>query len=432
MNSFIFDKFIFDEDSLELSLYYQNQNPDISFKEVIKFSKDNLVEYDRAKLNGALELLFLVAGTSYFKAFPTANIKFNSINPTEEQMSFMASIYRDGLSQFIYENNLSLDVIPFSDYYLKTYNAQNRQKSSHQPEVKDILALESGGKDSLLTAALLKKNNIKFKPFNMPYGEDHPAILDQFDRSTSYADRKIDSKSLKVATEKGGFNGHVPITYITASIATVDAILHGQNWVLLSIAHEGDEPHAKIGDLDVNHQWSKTWQAEKLFSEYVYNYVAKDIVAGSPIRKYSELKVAELFVQYCWAEYSTSFSSCNNANYQQGASNTKLKWCVNCPKCANSYLLFAPFVEPNDLNSVMGSDMIADEKMEETFKGLLGIDGVMKPFECVGEIDELRLAYHMAQKRWGDEISKLKFGVPEPKFDYNELYDYNKAFDVLL
>ena len=95
-------------------------------------------------------------------------------------------------------------------------------------------------------------------------------------------------------------------------------------------------------------------------SNYIYKYLSQQIVVGSLIRKYSELKIAEMFVQKCWDRYGGEFSSCNKANYLQGAKNTKLKWCGNCPKCANSYLLFAPFVDPDQLNKVIGSDMLGE------------------------------------------------------------------------
>ena len=40
--------------------------------------------------------------------------------------------------------------------------------------------------------------------------------------------------------------------------------------------------------------------------------------------------------------------------------------------------------------------------------------------ECIGEIDELRLAYHMAQERGGYE--SLPFDVPKSDFDYMKVY----------
>jgi hypothetical protein len=42
---------------------------------------------------------------------------------------------------------------------------------------------------------------------------------------------------------------------------------------------------------------------------------------------------------------------------------------------------------------IFGRDLFKDPELTETFKGLLGLDGVMKPFECIASIDELRWAY---------------------------------------
>jgi hypothetical protein len=78
-------------------------------------------------------------------------------------------------------------------------------------------------------------------------------------------------------------------------------------------------------------------------------------------------------------------------------------------------------LEATELQSLFnGQDLFAKPSLQETFKGLLDIDGVMKPFECVGEVDELRLAYHKAQARGG--YQQLSFEVPESSFDYTQIY----------
>ncbi|MCA9339106.1 hypothetical protein KC939_02055, partial [Candidatus Saccharibacteria bacterium] len=218
-------------------------------------------------------------------------------------------------------------------------------------------------------------------------------------------------------------NGHVPVTFVVLSIALMEAILNRKNIVLASIGHEGEEPHAFIEDLPVTHQWSKTWKAEKLFSEYVHRYISPNISVGSPLRGYSELRIAELFTEYSWGKFGKSFSSCNRANYAQGQDNTHLKWCGECPKCANSYLLFAPFVSPHELQAIFnGQDLFTKQSLKPVFEGLLGIGDAIKPFECIGEIDELRTAYYMAKKRWRDEIGSLPFSVPEAEYDYKKEY----------
>ena len=114
MNSFIFDKFSFDKLSLRAEFHYQHTEPELKFKEIIEFDKTGLVNYSDAELEQGLILLFYLLGVSYFKAFPTADIKFNSHQPDAWQQSFSASVYTDVLSQFIFENNLSLKNFPFS------------------------------------------------------------------------------------------------------------------------------------------------------------------------------------------------------------------------------------------------------------------------------------------------------------------------------
>jgi uncharacterized SAM-binding protein YcdF (DUF218 family) len=290
-----------------------------------------------------------------------------------------------------------------------------------------ILALQSGGKDSLLVAEMLRENADEFSTLyfsSRKSEQNYPRILDELNATLNVATRKIDHQNLAKAAESGALNGHVPITYILMSLAVVQAILLNKNQILTAVAHEGEEPREMIDDLPINHQWSKTWAAEQDFQDYVAHYISPQILVGSPLRQYSELAVAELFATKCWAKFSRKFSSCNVANYQQGNNNSELKWCGKCAKCANSWLLFAPFVSAEELCATFGvaQDLFADQDLTETFKGLLGIDGVPKPFECVGEIAELRLAYYKAR---ANGFAKLPFAVPESRFDYHAKYAHN-------
>ncbi|MBR3393923.1 MAG: hypothetical protein IKG51_07430, partial [Firmicutes bacterium] len=102
----------------------------------------------------------------------------------------------------------------------------------------------------------------------------YPAVLDQiqFPKKPFIAVRHLDLEHLR---KSGGLNGHVPITYILQSLALIQAIIFNQKTVLTSIGQEGNEPHSMLGDLPVNHQWSKTWEAEQLFAEYVKKYAGR-------------------------------------------------------------------------------------------------------------------------------------------------------------
>ena len=417
MSEFIFKDYNFDGKVASFRYGYD----EIEYQESVTF--ETAAWYDEAVLDRALFLAFLVVGTSYYKAFPSTTVQFETGQLDDWQADFCNSVYQEGLSQFAFENNLHRDDLA---HFVATAPTSLQ---AVQYDGEGILALQSGGKDSLLVAALLDRANTPFTPWYITSGDAHPAVLNGLGEPLSVARRYVDMPALKEAAARGGKNGHVPVTYIVLSLATIQAILLGKNTVLAAIAHEGEEPHEWIGDLPINHQWSKTWQAEQQFAEYVRNYVSQDLRVGSPIRQYSEVKVTELFATSAWDRFGEQFSSCNEANYQQGANNSELAWCGRCPKCANSYLLFSPFIAPDVLQQRLGGKLFEMPELTDTFKGLLGVDGVMKPFECVGEIDELRAAYHLAQ---ANGYEALPFAVPKSDFDKNQMYESQQWASELL
>ncbi len=412
MNRFIFDKYYFDEQELTAYFNYKFENGD-EFVESVVFEAEP--EYDNSVLDRALFLAFIIIGTSYYKAFPSVEVVINQ--PIDEwQKYFFDSVYQEGLSQYAYENNLRRDDLA-NFVQDKDLNLEILPKYNGM----GVLVLQSGGKDSLLVAALLNKKNSIYIPWYLSGGDSHPSILDRLGQKLSIAKRSIDKDSLAVVSQKGAKNGHVPVTYINQSIAIIQAVLLNKSTIISSIAHEGEEPYTTIGDLDVMHQWSKTWRAEQSIAEYVRRYISEDIKIGSPIRDLSELRVAELFVHNAWDDYGHDFSSCNVANYKQGSDNSELKWCGDCSKCANSYLLFAPFLPANELRSIFnGQDLFEKISLSDTFMSLLGLGDSIRPFECIGEVDELRLAYHMSQSRGG--YASLPFEVPDSSFDYKKKY----------
>jgi hypothetical protein len=274
--------------------------------------------------------------------------------------------------------------------------------------------LESGGKDSLLTAVLLEKAALTFTAWFLSSNSDYPKVLGDLPGDLVVATRQLDLAALNSARLAGGLNGHVPVTYITQSLALIQAILLGKNQILTSIGQEGIEPNAFLGDLAINHQWSKTKPAQRQLARYVKNYISPDFELSSPLEKMNELEIAKLFNQLAWRRFGQEFSSCNRANYRQNNVARQLKWCGDCPKCANTFLLFAPFRPASELKALFGGqDLFTKPSLTEIFKGLVGVDGVPKPFECVGERDELRAAYHQVKPSQG--YGRLPFVVPVAK-----------------
>ena len=402
---FKFLSYDFDTATYRATFSYQGSDG-ITFQETIQFRQTNC-PLNSDLLDRALFLCFVLIGTSYYKAHPTAKVDINF--PLDDfQAKFFSTVFQEGLSQFAFENHLTrTDLAHFSA------NAATAPTPIAAHDFHGILSLQSGGKDSLLTATLLQSQNPTY--LYVSSSENYPSVLDELGGELQIIQRQIDREHLRTT---GGLNGHVPITYIIQSIALVQAIINHQNVILTSIGREGNEAHAHIDDLAVNHQWSKTWAAEQLFAEYLERYISPDINLGSPLRGFSELKIAQLFVEHCWQKYGHKFSSCNAANYRQGKNNSKLSWCGECAKCANTYLLFAPWLPAAELDGLFGGvSLFAKPSLTDTFKGLLGIDNFLKPFECVGEICELRKAYHLKSADYPD----LPFTVPASDFDYEKI-----------
>jgi hypothetical protein len=385
---------------------------------------------------------------------PTRRVRLpEGVQLSPAQIELFDAAYQEGLGQFAYENKLtraslahfgeraaiSESAFSFDGYdfdgstvifryslgdarYTEKIEFAKLRAGDLKPE---IISMQSGGKDSLLLATMLKEQEVSFAPWFLRSGDHHPKVLDKLDHLL-LATRTIDREGLTKAAEAGGKNGHIPITYVIQSLALVQAMLLGAKTVVVAIGDEGTEPHSTISEttygflggasakadpdgasvpalspnsrpLVVNHQWSKTREAEAIYAKYLTSELGGDYKVYSPLRNTSELKIAELFARKCWKEFGHEFSSCNVANYRQHADNRELKWCGDCPKCANAFLLFAPYLPSAELTPLFdGQDLFAKESLEHTFKGLLGIDGVEKPFECVGSVEELRTAYHLS------------------------------------
>lgn len=407
-DEFIIDTYHYDPVTGEATFNYSFDDKR-SFSEVLTLTPGQ--DYNEAVFDRAMQLAHGLIGISYYKTFPTKNILIRSFELNAQMADFFSPVYRDGLSQFVYENQLQPDDIA-------KFVGISGQQTTADYGGSGIIALQSGGKDSLLLATLLSERGDPFDGLYLTSGQSHPKILDSIGADALLTPhRRLDGPALAQAHEDGGLNGHVPITFIIMAIGLLQAILRNKSTILVAAGQEGEEPHAYIGNYAIRHQWSKTWQAEQLFARYVTENISPQIRVGSPLRGFSELKIARLFAEVCWTKYGRDFSSCNVANYQQGQSNETLRWCGNCSKCANSFLLFAPYVESLELSQVFGSNLFINPNLEADFRGLLGIDGAIKPFECVGEVDELRYAYHKARQTFPSAGYDLGFDVPSSDFD---------------
>jgi hypothetical protein len=164
--------------------------------------------------------------------------------------------------------------------------------------------------------------------------------------------------------------------------------------------------------VEINHQYSKSLDFERRLSRHVTTSISSELEVFSLLRPLGELAIARLFSDDLRRKYAGSWSSCNR-NFRSDARG--LSWCGECSKCAFVYLILAPFVPRDNLAGLIGGDMFLKPELRATYDELLGLSG-HKPFECVGEIDECRLAMGLAAasgsypeaKQWA-----VPFGAPD-------------------
>jgi UDP-N-acetyl-alpha-D-muramoyl-L-alanyl-L-glutamate epimerase len=352
----------------------------IDFAEKISFPPVlNKIPEDLFK--SLLNNLMLILGISYWKLYCPKEIVIENNFLTKAQAKFWDIVYTKGLGEFFYKNK-----IDFRGLVKFPFNETAASSSIVFPRNDRSLLGIGGGKDSIVSAELLRKANKQFDlatsgfPIQIEIGK-------MIGGEVMSAFRQIDPKLLELNKEEGSYNGHVPISVYYAFLLLLMASLFDYRNIIV-----GNENSANYGNVEylgemINHQWSKSEEFEKLFNEYVKKFITPDINYSSPLRNMTELQVVEEFVKY--PKYFKVFSSCNK-NYKITSQSSK-KWCGECPKCLFVFISLAAFLPKEEVVNIFGKNLLEEESLIPLLEELIGIRN-FKPFECVGMPEEVKEA----------------------------------------
>jgi UDP-N-acetyl-alpha-D-muramoyl-L-alanyl-L-glutamate epimerase len=411
---FIFDHYSFDPKTRLIQLHYSFDD-EIKFVETFKLDFEFSSDYNRGVLDRALFGLFMMAGVSYYKAGLPESIEIRHGKLAKNQADFFTKTYRLGLGEFAYINQLPLVAPVFP------VTASTESDSREIQGLEGSLVAIGGGKDSLVTIELLRSASKEVSTWMVNHSDQLEPLLDKVSVPHLAITRQLSPELLKL-NQEGAYNGHIPVSAILNFVGVICSILTGRANVVLSNEWSAGEGNAEHQGVVVNHQYSKGFEYERDFADYVKNWVTPSVQVFSLLRPLSELKIAEIFCKRYLDKYEGLFSSCNrNFHLFDHAS---LFWCGECPKCAFVYLIFAPFVPKQRLVQLFGGkSLFESEKLVPTYEELLGLVG-HKPFECVGEIMECRQAVVMARATGQySELDRYKFD--DPKFDYKQMHEDN-------
>lgn len=412
MTTFTFREFFYD--SRIQTAVFRYAGSGYNFEEKIVF-RDAPDVYDDAALHKTLEALFLALGINYYKAFLSETIE--GVSLSKEQAVFWENFYFKGLGEFRYLNKIELK----GKIKFPVYPALKTAPSDYALPERVVVPV-GGGKDSAVTIEALKP----FSPLLFSLGTS-PSIEECIKVSGLSAfriDRIVDPMLIQLSKEKKVFTGHIPITAMMTFILASASVLYGFNTVAFSNERSANSGNAVWEGEEINHQWSKSFEAEKMCQDYLRTYVLSNFTCFSLLRELSELGIARIFSKL--TPYHFAFTSCNR-QFAIDPSKRFSGWCGTCAKCAFTFLILAPFFKKEKLIEIFGKNLLDDQSLLISYQELLGLSGV-KPFICVGEFEEAAQALHVLKQspEWTDDFIVKTLWPPVPAADALQIFGENR------
>ena len=350
---------------------------------------DNLTLLNDFNSPSAQSILFalgMVELVSYWKAScpPTVLVRCGTLSA--EDVLWWKKLWWGGLGEFFYRNQIETDFDSFvqieSEGSAPAWQGCRTNGLSLVPV--------GGGKDSDVTLSLLSDRKDKIKCFTV---NDQPArtqgvLAAGLKESDVVRTKRIIAPELLELNRLGYLNGHTPFSAIVGFLGLYCSYLIGAENLVLS--NESSANEASVAGQEVNHQYSKSYEFEQDLNRYIQAHFGGFARYFSLLRCFNELQIAAQFAAF--RQYHGVFVSCNAGSKQN-------VWCGRCAKCLFVYIILSPFLSPEELTKIFGSNLLDKEDLRADFIGLTG-QAESKPFECVGTVREVNAALTETKKQY--------------------------------
>jgi hypothetical protein len=385
------------------------------FVETVTFEGVNLLTAPAA--TALAQLWFLIAGLSYYKAGAARRVDVGALPLGRHGRALLEASLLEGLAEFAYNNDLSLEDVKITGGAATTTHLTVIDPTK-------VLVPFGGGIDSVVTSSQLASTLDQALFIVSPASgrfEPLEATAAVTDRDIIRARRSLDEQIL--TDDPSFFHGHVPVTAMVTLLAAVAALATGRGGVVMSNEHSSSSPNLRWHDLDVNHQWSKSWNAEILIANAISERVSPEFIVASFLRDRSEVWVGEAFSHL--TSFHHVFRSCNRA-FTQVVEQRLDTWCGECDKCLFINLMLAPFLSRATLREIFHHEPLSDPNREAQLRVLVGAGLSYKPFECVGDPNESAVALDTVSEmdEWSDvELLGTLAGEVRPDRTLEELLE---------
>ena len=361
---------------------------------------------DEAILHRLLFELGMAEAISYWKVTCAPVLRVQCGSLTEWQNKWWRKLFYNGLGEFMYVNGIEVSEENLLTIVCEqgaggadglageTTGASGRLTDS--ASYSGCLVPVGGGKDSVVSMEVLRDQDVTIYRINKDATVANVLAAADREYKTCFVNRRLDPRILEM-NKRGFLNGHIPFSAVVAFSTFISAYLQGIRYIALS--NESSANESTVVGSFVNHQYSKSYEFERDFMEYIGSFLDTEIRYFSLLRPLSELQIAWLFSRY--TKYHKAFRSCN-AGSKQGI------WCCNCPKCLFVYIILSSFLSEEEKVEIFGENLLDNPQNEKYFRELTGLDE-NKPFECVGTRSEVVMSLKKYLSKGGKALLPAKY-----------------------
>ncbi|XP_074658963.1 UDP-N-acetyl-alpha-D-muramoyl-L-alanyl-L-glutamate epimerase-like [Tubulanus polymorphus] len=317
--------------------------------------------------------------------------------------------FRGAYSQWLYQNDLDTYTGPEfvhaaadeSKYDAVEIKTPTSAKTTANERA--VLVLNGGGKDSLVSMSIFDKIGVDFASVGVSacrHGvskKQHKLIRDLTAATNSKHHHQIwmfddffDSPLAEILGDKYGIKT-VHVDEVLRFVMSMLPIVLQYGYRFISLGHEksAEVPNFvwQKNGLAINHQHGKSRQQILMLKEYINENLIRNCHIFSVLKPINDVVI---------------FSMLNSLNATEAAlthsCNLEKPWCKKCPKCAYVLLGFMAYLPRPIADDITGENVLNLPELRLFYRQLLGFDD-FKPFECVGLIEETRLAFEICRRR---------------------------------
>lgn len=338
--------------------------------------------------------LGMVELISYWKAACPQQLVIKEYALSDPQKEWWKKLYFQGLGEFFYTNGIAASMDNFMHISCAATQPWPQLPTTAYNSSRVIVPV-GGGKDSIVSLELLKtlpQHTVVPLIVNPRPASLHSVANAGLDMQQGIIIKRSIHPHLLQLNKEGYLNGHTPFSAMLAFACLLAAQLIQAPYIALS--NESSANEATVPGTNINHQYSKSYEFEADFRQYYQSYLNSSSAYFSFLRPISELQIAALFSQYNWQH--AHFRSCNVGSKTDS-------WCCHCPKCLFTYLMLSPFLPKSSADSIFGKALLNEETMRHHLNELRGLADI-KPFECVGTVEEVNTALAHAHSSYKHEL----------------------------